>query len=132
MHIPAKGELLISVLRAAFPAIPDTAHTMRVSCSTQGKNRNSFIRWGYKDSKRADSLQLSGKDELLLIQLLAEMGTQLPRGVQKLVIEANAGEVVRISCDAHLLIEIDARESPETRVYDSESTNIPKDSPLVS
>ena len=132
MHIPAKGELLIAVLRAAYPAIPETAHTMRVSCSTQGKNRNSFIRWGYKDSKRTDSLQLDAKDEAMLIDLLAETGTQLPRGIQKLVIEANAGEVVRISCDAHLLIDVDAPESPQEHLLYDLSTNIPEDSPNVS
>ena len=132
MHIPAKGELLIAVLRAAFPAIPETAHTLRVSCSTIGKNRNSFVRWGYKDSKRTDSLQLSGGDELMLIRLLAEMGTQIPRGIQKLVIEANMGEVVRISCDAHLLIDVDAPESPQEHLLYDLSTNIPEDGPRVS
>lgn len=121
MHIPAKGELLIAVLRAAFPAIPESAHTLRVHFDTQGKTRLSFVRWGYKTGKRADSIRVTAEDEALVMGLLAEMGTLLPRGIQKLVIAADTGESVRISCEAHLLIDLDARESPETIEMDSRS-----------
>ena len=113
-HIPAKGELVIAVLCAAFPAIPEEADHLLVYCAVDRADRRAYIQWSYQEkAHRQDRINLDMAAEHLLLEVLKEMHYPLPAGLRKLVIHAVRGEKVKVTCEGDILVPVEAPDAKE-------------------